>query len=93
MKKQIHVACSPLTGTIFAGHVLKSGTWSANKQDVTLEALVAVAKHAEKFGRPVEIRRSNGELEYRITVEKEYARVLPVEIDADGVVTRIMQEF
>ena len=71
MKKQIHVAMSPLTGTIFAGHVLRGGLfWESGKQDVTMEALVAVAQHVERFGQPVEIYRENGSIEYRITVEK-----------------------
>jgi len=70
MSKQIHVGCSPLTGTIFAGTVLKNGiTWGAGKQDVTLVALVAVAEHATRFGKPVEITGPDGKLEYRITVE------------------------
>ena len=60
----------PLTGTIFAGIVLKDGrTWGTGKQDVTIDALVAVAEHATKFGRPVEITGPDGKLEYRITVE------------------------
>lgn len=70
MKKDIHIAASPLTGTIYAGNTLKEGVWAANKKDVTLEALVAVAKHVEKFGEPVELSRQNGTIEYRITVEK-----------------------
>jgi hypothetical protein len=71
MKKKLHIAASPLTGTIFAGTVLKDEmTWGANKQDVTIEALVAVAEHAIKFGRPVEITKADGTPEYRITVEK-----------------------
>ena len=46
MNKQIRVGTSPLTGIIFAGHVLKDGkTWAANKQDVTIEALQAVVNH------------------------------------------------
>jgi len=40
MTKNLHVATSPLTGTIFAGSVLKDGrTWGASKKDVTIEAL------------------------------------------------------
>jgi hypothetical protein len=52
--------------------VLKDGmTWAANKQDVTIDALVAVAQHVENFGKPVEIRNGDtGKIEYRITVEK-----------------------
>ena len=70
MKKPIHVATSPLTNTIYAGTLLKCGTvWSANKQDVTVEVLVAVAEHALSFGRPVEIN-ANGLPLYRITAER-----------------------
>lgn len=68
---QIHVFTSPLTNRIYAGTVLKNGyTWGANKQDVTIEALVAVAQHVLNFGAPVEISRADGTPEYRITVEK-----------------------
>ena len=69
--KKLHIAASPLTGTIFAGTLLKNGkTWSANKQDVTIESLIAVAEHTLKFGRPVEITKMDGTPEYRIIVEK-----------------------
>jgi hypothetical protein len=69
--KKIHIAASPLTGTIFAGHALKDGRiWAANKQDVTIDALVSVAEHAVKFGKPIEITNVNGEIEYRIIVDK-----------------------
>lgn len=68
--KQLHVQTSPLTNTIYAGHVLKDGrTWAANKQDVTMEALVAVAEHGVRFGAPIVITNKS-EPEYRITVEK-----------------------
>jgi hypothetical protein len=69
--RKLHVAASPLTGTIFAGTVLKDGrTWGAGKQDVTIEALAAVAEHALHFGKPVEITKADGTPVYRITVEK-----------------------
>lgn len=67
--KTIKVACSPLSGTIFAGHTLKNNTWAAGKQDVTIDALVAVAEHVVKFGKPVELT-CEGRVEYKITVEK-----------------------
>jgi len=70
MSKKLHVAASPLTGTIFAGKVLKNGVWGADKQDVTLEALVSVAEHALHFGKPIEISKADGTPEYRITVFK-----------------------
>lgn len=76
MSKNLHIASSPLTGTIFAGTVLKDGrTWGANKKDLTIEALVAVAEHAvhfgEKTGKAIEIRKADGTLEYTIKVSKE----------------------
>lgn len=44
--KKIRVGASPLTGTIFAGTLLKDGrTWSANKHDVTDDVLFSVAMH------------------------------------------------
>lgn len=68
MNKQLHVAVSPLSNNIYAGHVLKDGqTWAANQTDVTTEALVAVAQHALTFGRPVVIN-ANGKPKYEITV-------------------------
>lgn len=39
------VGCSPLTSTIYAGKVLKNGTWGNVKHDVTDTAVSAVAQH------------------------------------------------
>ena len=74
--KKLHIATSPLTGTIFAGAILKDGrTWGSNKQDLTIEALVAVAEHAIHFGemtgKAIEITDPDGNLEYTIRVSKE----------------------
>ena len=70
MNKTLHVATSPLTNTIYAGTLLKCGrVWSSNKQDVTMDALVAVSQHVLQFGKPVVIH-ANGKPEYRITVER-----------------------
>ena len=69
--KKLHIATSELTGTIFAGTLLKCGrVWSANKSDITIEALVAVAEHVLKFGSPVVISDFDGKPEFRITVER-----------------------
>lgn len=67
--KKLHIACSPLTGTIFAGSILKGGTWASGKQDLTIEALIAVAEHGLRFGKPIEISDGEGRPLYRITVE------------------------
>ena len=70
MKDEIHVACSKLTNTIYAGKVLKKkGIWAEGKQDVTLEALLAVVDHVTAFGKPVELRDKEGKLIHRIIVE------------------------
>jgi hypothetical protein len=69
MKKPLHVAASPLTGKIFCGHILKDGrTWAANKEDVTIDALVAVAKHTLKFNKPIIISDADGTPVYKIEV-------------------------
>jgi len=69
--KRIRVAVSPLSNTIYAGTILKDGkTWSSGRQDVTVDALVAVAEHCIAFGKPVEIRLADGTLEYTITAAK-----------------------
>jgi hypothetical protein len=73
-KRKLRVATGPLNN-IYAGHVLKTAhgghqTWAADKQDVTIEALVAVAEHVVRFGKPVEISHADtGHIEYRISVE------------------------
>jgi len=70
--KKLHVGASTLTNTIFAGSFLKCGrVWAANKQDATIDAILAVAQHVAQFGNPVEIRNAGtGKIEYRITVEE-----------------------
>ena len=70
MSRKIHVAASPITGTIFAGHFLKDRCWASGKQDVTIEALEAVAEHALKFGKDVIISKEDGTPIYKISVEK-----------------------
>lgn len=44
----LKLGCSPLTGTIYAGKVTKTGMWAAGKQDVTESAPGAVAEHLLK---------------------------------------------
>lgn len=66
--KNLRVAHSPLTGTIYCGHVLKDGrTWAANKTDVTSDVLGAVI---EKIGAGETIVvRANGVPKYEISVK------------------------
>ena len=72
MSKQLHIATSPLTNTIYCGNVLKDGrTWGANKTDVTTPALIAVAEHVINFGNPVVITyKDTGEPAFEISVKK-----------------------
>jgi hypothetical protein len=42
---KIRIGCSPITGTIYAGSVSKTGLWGNNKCDVTQEAVRAVAQN------------------------------------------------
>ena len=71
MAKEIKVAVSPMTNVIYAGTTIKNGTaWGAGKQDVTIDALVAVAQHVLKFGAPVIISKVDGTPEFEINVTK-----------------------
>lgn len=71
MAKEIKVAVSPMTGVIYAGTTIRNGTaWGAGKQDVTIDALVAVAQHVLKFGAPVVISKEDGTPEFEINVTK-----------------------
>ena len=45
MAEKFTVACSPLSGTIFAGRPIKHGMWGKIKHDVTEAAVAAVAQH------------------------------------------------
>jgi hypothetical protein len=66
--KNLHVALSPLTNTIFCGGLLKGGrTWASNKQDVTGEACAAVAQHVIEHGSPVVVT-ADGQPIYEIAV-------------------------
>ena len=50
--KKLDVGLSPLTNTIYAGHVLKDNqTWGVNKTDVTNEAICAVVDHIQEVKR------------------------------------------
>jgi len=69
MSKQIKVACSPLTNTIYAGTTIKGGTmFGANKQDVTMDCLIAVVEHCLKFGTTVQIMKQDGTVDFEIDV-------------------------
>jgi hypothetical protein len=65
---KIRIGCSPITGTIYAGSVSKTGLWGKNKVDVTDEAIRSVAEsllHTDEVFR----FKSEGDW-YELTVEK-----------------------
>ena len=71
MSKKIKVANSPLTNVIYAGTLIKNDTmWGANKQDVTMDCLIAVVEHGLKFGKTIEICKEDGTPEFEITVKR-----------------------
>jgi len=55
---KLRVACSPLTGTIFAGRVNKAGdAWSGEPTDVTSDAIGAVI-HKIGVGNVITVHES-----------------------------------
>lgn len=69
--KEIRLGVSPLTNKIYAGTLLKCGkVWSKNKQDVTLQAVLAVTEYGLKLGKPIELADPDGTKTHRITIEK-----------------------
>lgn len=42
---EFKISCSPITGKIYAGSVLKNGTWGTNYKEVTDSAVSAVAQN------------------------------------------------
>lgn len=70
MPHKLHVGCSPITGTIYAGTVLKDGrTWGANKTDVTGAAIGAVCEHVMHNKGEVLVTM-NGKPKFKIIVEE-----------------------
>lgn len=70
MSKKLTIGTSQLTGKIYAGHLIKGGTiWGANKQDVTIDCLVATIEHCLKFGKTVELCDSKGNVDFEIDVK------------------------
>lgn len=68
--KNIKIATSPLTNTIYAGTTNKAGNlWNKDKQDVTMDCLIAVVEHCLKFGDTVQIARLDGAVDFEIDVK------------------------
>ena len=70
MRRTNHIQVCPLTNKIYAGTVLFNGEWSQNKDDVTKESLLAVARHIVASGNPVIITGTDGKPEFEIIVNE-----------------------
>ena len=62
------VGCSPLTSKIFAGKVLKNGTWRQKKHNVTDSVVGAVAQHLLQLDEKMQFNYK-GDL-YELKVER-----------------------
>lgn len=67
--RKLHIACGPITGTIYAGTVDKTGQCWSSKQDVTNAAIGAVCEHAMLRGGDLMVTL-NGKPKYKVTVEE-----------------------
>ncbi len=68
--KNLKIAASPLSGVIYAESTIKGGTmWGANKQDVTIECLIATIEHCLRFGDTVQIAKTCGTVDFEIDVK------------------------
>lgn len=72
--KQIKIGTSPLTNTIYAGTTkvdrkTKSVLWNDDKQDVTMDCLLAVVEHCISFGQTLQIMKADGTVEFEIDVK------------------------
>jgi len=67
--KKFHVGCSPLTGTVYAGTLDKTGQCWSSKQDVTNAAVGAVCEHVMLNKGEVKVSL-NGKPKFKITVEE-----------------------
>ena len=60
------VGCSPLTSRLFAGNVLKNGTWGNVKHDVTDTAVGAVAQHLLQLDQKMQFNYKGEEYEIKV---------------------------
>jgi len=61
------VGCSPLTSRIYAGTVLKNGTWGNIKHDVTETAVSAVASHLLQLNEKVQFEYKGKKYELKVS--------------------------
>lgn len=68
---EFKVGCSPITSKIFAGNVLKNGTWGKPKHDVTKTAVGAVAQHLLQLNQKLEFQYQNKTYELKVVEVKK----------------------
>jgi len=71
LKDAIVVYHSSLSNNIYAGKPSKNKPIVLWKKDVTLEALIAVAKHVEQFGEAVIIMGGGEKITISVNIERE----------------------
>jgi len=65
--RKIVIGSSSITETIYAGYLNSKGTIWVDKQDCTIDVLMATVNHCLKWGNQ-EIKDENGSREFLITV-------------------------
>jgi alpha-D-ribose 1-methylphosphonate 5-triphosphate synthase subunit PhnL len=69
--KLITIGNSPITKTIYAGHLNKKGNMWLEKQDCTIDILMATVEYCLQHGDQVITNSKTGEVEFEISV-KDY---------------------
>ncbi|HFD4007925.1 TPA: hypothetical protein ACF33U_004210 [Vibrio parahaemolyticus] len=67
---KVRVVCSPLTNIIYSGETTEDGMrLKSNKQDVTLDCLIAVVEHGLNSGSVIQIVDKDGHVDFEISVK------------------------
>lgn len=67
--KELNFGNSPISKTIYAGHLNKKGNMWLEKQDVTIKVLLATIEHCIKHGDQIITNSESGEKEFEIIVK------------------------
>jgi hypothetical protein len=67
--KTITIGNSPITKTIFAGHLNKQGNMWLEKQDCTMDVLMATVRHCLTHGDQIISNSETGMKEFEIIVK------------------------
>ena len=67
--RKITIGNSPISKTIYAGHLNKKGNMWLEKQDVTIDVLIATVQHCLSHGDQVITNANTGKIEFEISVK------------------------